>query len=70
MSNAHVISLKMAENDIDLYAEDIDQDFAQVINKIQLNSMLQQLLTNCSKIVILNRFPKSANIRRKILFVG
>lgn len=32
MSNARVSSAKMAENDIDLYAEDIDQDFAQVIN--------------------------------------
>lgn len=30
MSNARVSSAKMAENDIDLYAEDIDQDFAQV----------------------------------------
>lgn len=30
MSNARVSSVKMAENDIDLYAEDIDQDFAQV----------------------------------------
>lgn len=34
MSNARVSSAKMAENDIDLYAEDIDQDFAQVANFI------------------------------------
>lgn len=30
MKNSRVVSVKMADNDIDLYADDIDQDFAQV----------------------------------------